>query len=161
MFRKAVRLLQALLSWADGRVKAPSVCTERCQSTPALPCAGGAALCVMERAPWAPHRLFVESIYEQDVSDWLCLCWLLALHSPGVPLPVLHFPGVQGGSCHHTEPCPITWHWGFCASVQGKGCLCLDIFTFFSSFLSLKTKSRGLHPSRENLIFYCCYPLKE
>ncbi|TRZ18560.1 hypothetical protein HGM15179_008564 [Zosterops borbonicus] len=30
--------------------------------------------------------LFVESIYDQDVSDLLCLCWLLALHSPGMSL---------------------------------------------------------------------------
>lgn len=135
------------------------VCAQSCARGSHPKDAPWAALGTME--PLELHtRLFVESVYDQDVSDLLCLCWLPALHSSGMSL--------HGSKCCISQVCRvevsphsphhIVW---LCATVQGRGCLCLDIFTFSSSFLSLKIESWGLHPSRGRWIFYCYHPLAE
>lgn len=59
-------------------------------------CSGELPLCANALEPLERfqfhRRLFAESIYDQDVSDSLCTCWLFALYrcsSSGMPLQVI------------------------------------------------------------------------
>lgn len=87
MSRNPVRLLKALMSWTDGRVKC-LVCAQKCGRV-LLSCHArlvqrGASSVCNALEPLEPlqfhRRLFAESIYDQDVSDSLCTCWLFALY---------------------------------------------------------------------------------
>lgn len=107
------------------------------------------------------RRLFAESIYDQDVWDSLCRCWLFAPYrcsSSGMSPQVILCRISQRRREAHSLP---SHHMalGSCATAGGRGCLCLGISTFISPFLSRKMQCWRIHPSRDKWILYCPYLL--
>lgn len=168
MFRNPVRLLNALMSWTDGRVYMSSVCTETCQSAPILPRTsvqrGATSVCKCVGAPWA---LPVSQKIICRVNLWsgcvrftvymlaICPVQVQQFWYASTSHYVQDFPDVQGRSCQHTASHHITWHWGFVPLFRA-GTVCALVFPL-SSLLSLKIQCWGLHPCRDQWIFYCHY----